>query len=240
MQHERGVQGRDSEAGPVHRQPQVLVRQRARLSFRHQEGGDQDPVRWFSCLVSTKALDVYQSDDGQAWCKHGAPADHLSGAVEGNRFKLSFPNSPKHDFFEVFHHGHYFFPINPTALLLLNLDDLSNLFTSHTRTERVAFLTTILLLSLTFGHLKRCSGKSVGHEWHHKMVIFLLYLLQRKKEPFERKKTLSDSAGRRLSDLYAPEHFAQIYRCLSFPRCSGFTFLSQICSLQLPRVKIIL
>ena len=45
MQHERGVQGRDSEAGPVHRQPQVLVRQRARLSFRHQEGGDQDPVR---------------------------------------------------------------------------------------------------------------------------------------------------------------------------------------------------
>ena len=129
---------------------------------------------------------------------------------------------PNINFLRFFHHGGYFFPINPTALLLLNLDDLSNLFTSHTRTERIAFLRTTLLLSLTFGHLKRCSGKSVGHEWHHKMVIFLLYLLQRKKEPFERKKTPSDSAGRRLSDLYAPEHFAQIYRCLSFPRCFGF------------------
>ena len=112
----------------------------------------------------------------------------MSGAVEGNRFKLSFPNSPKHDFFEVFHHGHYFFPINPTALLLLNLDDLSNLFTSHTRTERVAFLTTTLLLSLTFGHLKRCSGKSVGHEWHHKMVVFLLLLLLQKRSLFLQRK----------------------------------------------------
>ena len=46
MQRQRGVQGRDSEAGAVHRQPEVLVRERARLSIRHQEGSHQDTVRW--------------------------------------------------------------------------------------------------------------------------------------------------------------------------------------------------
>ena len=46
MQRQRGVQGRDSEAGAVHRQPEVLVRERAGMSISHQERSHQDPVRW--------------------------------------------------------------------------------------------------------------------------------------------------------------------------------------------------